>query len=88
MLLGKPPSVVEKKSLAVKLTGERPSKVKPMVPAPSDAESLVDSTNRIVSAFEAVGPPVRLTLVPLATVNGSIWESSFRGGPIICTAAV
>jgi hypothetical protein len=82
ILLGKPPSVVENKSLAVKLTGERPSKVKPMVPAPRDAKLLADSTNRI--AFhrpEAAGPPVKLTLVPLAIVNGPLGKVAFEGGP-------
>ena len=81
---GKPPAEVEKKLLDPKVTGGRPSNVKPIVPVgPSDVTLLLvaDSTNRTVSAFAATGPPVKVALTPLPTVNGPSGKVEFAGGP-------
>ena len=81
MEAGNPPAAVVKKSADEKLTGARPSNCKLMVPRDATSVLVADNTNRMVSAFAAFGPPVKVADVPLAIVNGPSGKVAFEGGP-------
>lgn len=83
MELGKPPAAVVKKLAEVMVTGEPVALSNANLMEPRDATLalVADNTNRIVSAFAAAGPPVKVADVPLAIVNGPSGKVAFAGGP-------